>query len=182
MKKILLLFCLIVLYIFSIIEIAGADPKRLANPNYIRTYIQPNHKNTVMMKHAFAEWSRLTNNKFVFHYVTSPNVAKIDVYFVKKIDTKGKNAAGADRAVGLTRCIGTNSRIGHATIYIADYTQDGKNLNRDEIYTTMLHEIGHAIGLEHSNDPTSVMFQGVNVIQEIGKNDLLNLKKIYGWD
>lgn len=180
MKKILLLFCLVVLYIFSFSSMAQAISRKLANPNYIKTYIQPNHKNTVMMKHAFAEWSRLTNNKFVFHYVTSPRVAKIDVYFVKKIDTG--NNEGLDRAIGLTRGLGTNTRIAHATIYIADYTQDGRTLSRDEVYTVMLHEIGHAIGLEHSNDPGSVMFPGVNVIQEIAKKDLLNLKKLYGWN
>lgn len=180
LKKILTLFLLIVVYIFSFIGIADAASRKLANPRYIKTYIQPNHKYTVMMKHAFAEWTRLTNKKFVFHYVSSPNVAKIDVYFVKKIDTM--NQRNLDRAIGLTKGTGTNTRITHAVIYIADLTQDGRKLNRDEIYTVMLHEIGHAIGLEHSNDPESVMFPGVNVIQEISKKDLNTLKRLYGWE
>lgn len=150
-------------------------------PKNIKTYIEPGNHNTVMMQHAFQEWERVTNHNLGFKFVSSESTAKIRVYFVKKIDTK--NEKSLDRAIGLTRSRASENskRMFKATIWIADFTQDGRKLSRDEVYTVMLHEIGHALGLNHSQDPKSVMYSGANVIQEISKDDLKNLSERYGW-
>lgn len=163
-------------------NVVSAYTGKWFNPKMLKVYIQPEHKYTVMMKHGFAEWDRLTSGNVRFKYVSSPNTAQIKVYFVKKIDTQNKQSL--DRAIGLTRYsyLGNNKKFTRATIYIAEKTQEGKNLNRDEVYTVMLHEIGHAIGLDHSNDPESVMYPSENVIQEISKADLRTLKKLYNWN
>lgn len=180
MKRVIILFCLIVIYIMSFVGYANAAIGKWYNPTSLKTYIQPGHKRTVMMKHAFAEWSRLTNNRLVFRYVNSPRLAQIKVYFVKKIDVTEPNL---DKSIGLTRSrtTGHAKQFTRAEIYIADQTQDGRTLSNDEVYTVMLHEIGHAVGLEHSKNPKSVMYLGADVIQEISKADLETLAKLYGW-
>lgn len=145
-------------------------------PNKIKAYIPPNHKRTVMMKHAFAEWTRLTNKKILFYYVSSPAKADLKVSFVKSIPN-------ADRQIGLTKSLVlSNGKITSSEILIAEKTTDGRQLGNDAVYTVMLHEIGHAIGLmEHSKNPLSIMYATEDDRQEILKSDLQRLNKIYGW-
>lgn len=178
MKKFVILLGLIVIYIFSYAGIAQAMDNygKWFMPKYLKTYIQPGHSRTIMMKHAFSEWSRLTKNKFIFYYVDNPKLAQIEVYFVSIIPN-------ADREIGLTTTSRLSSKkMTHAKILIADKTSKGKKLGNDAVYTVMLHEIGHAMGiLEHSKEPLSIMYPTENDAQEIQKSDLKNLSDIYGW-
>ena len=147
---------------------------RWAYPTKIKTYIPPNNKRAVMMKHAFQEWSKKTNNKIVFVYVSDPKNAQIEVKFVKVVPN-------ADREIGLTKSRYIGNAYSHADIYIAENTASGRQLSNDNVYTVMLHEIGHAIGLPHSGNILSIMFPSEDDRQEIRGIDLDMLSDIYKW-
>ncbi len=179
MKKFLALFSLVVCMImcFCVNSYASDLNRSWKNPQYIKTYIPPNNKRTLMMKHACAEWSRKTKNKIIFRYVSSPNTAQLRVYFVDKIPN-------GDREIGLTksRFFQGSQRMVSADVYIAEKTTTGRKLNNDAVYTVMLHEIGHAIGISaHSGNPMSIMYATEDDRQEILKSDLQTLAEIYGW-
>jgi predicted Zn-dependent protease len=177
MKKFLLFFLIFVVFgmVFNFANSTEVSKKWLY-PKQIKTYIPANHRRTEMMKHAFMEWSRLTNNKIIFKYVDNPQTAQVQVFFVSAIPN-------ADREIGLTKySFLQNGKLVFAQIYIADKTSKGKDLGKDSVYTVMLHEIGHAIGLsEHSKNPKSIMYPTENDIQEILASDLKTLGNIYGW-
>ena len=167
---------LILISISFLFQFAHAANRHWLYPNKIRTYIPPNHKRTVMMKHAFERWTRLTDRKIMFYYVSSPNAAQLKVNFVTQIPN-------ADREIGLTKSYFTSTdKISRAEILIAEKTVSGRQLNDDAVFTVMLHEIGHALGIgEHSNNPESIMYATEDDKQEILQSDLQNLYNIYGW-
>lgn len=141
----------------------------------IKVYIQP-HKDSHYMQQAFNTWSKKTNNKIIFYYVQRPNISDIEVYFVDNLShTKH------DKAIGLTTKTLLGNKITHAKIQIAAKSQDGKVLGVDCIYTVMLHEIGHALGLDHTDDKASIMYPTEDDRSEILTSDLKHLYRIYGW-
>lgn len=157
---------------------AEAGNRHWLAPKEIKTYIPKNHVRTLMMQHAFKRWSKSLNNKVIFQYVDRPQKAQLIVNFVDVIPNN------ADRKIGLTkaRFLKKSGKMEYAEIYIAEQTVDGKKLGDDSVFTVMIHEIGHAIGIsEHSKDPKSVMFPFENDIQEIQKADIKAIAEIYGW-
>lgn len=178
MKKFTLIFTLItaVFMTFCTVWATETDSRYWTAPKRIKTYIPPRHHRTEMMRHAFTRWSRSTNNKIVFQYVENPKAAQIVVRFVQVIPK-------ADREIGLTRSLFyQNGKMANAEIFIAEQAVNGRKLGDDAVFTVMIHEIGHAIGISrHSTDPNSIMYPVENDIQEIQNTDIRTVAEIYGW-
>ena len=52
-------------------------------------------------------------------------------------------------------------------------------LNDAELYEISLHEVGHALGLGHSDNPADIMYPTTHGQTFLSENDLNNLKQIY---
>lgn len=177
MKKFIIFFTIILTIVFNSASYVAAVQKTWENPKHLNTYIQPGLGRSTMMKHAFAEWSRLTKNKVVFYYVNDPNKADIEARFVDILPGLPSGVAGL-----------TNIKYNQqhmmlkAVIYIPLKTSGGMTLSKDGVYTSMLHEIGHAIGIaDHSKNPQNIMYPVIDVKREITIYDLGELYRTYGW-
>lgn len=48
------------------------------------------------------------------------------------------------------------------------------------LYSVALHEFGHALGMDHSQDPTSVMNSHLNNNQRLSASDIASIRDLYG--
>lgn len=125
---------------------------------------------TGMMQRAFQKWVEKSNSRLKFEYVTTPP-ADIEVDFADETD-------GTDGDIGCYSLTIKGGAITKANIIIApNPTQNSNNL----IYTVMLHEIGHALGLNDSSRKLGIMSTPVTENQDIINTDMLRLFHLNGW-
>jgi len=172
MKKVLSVLFLILGFMFAFGAKAFAyyyGPTWNVTPIYVHI---PEDKQTVTMEHAFQRWEKVSLNKLRFEFVDNEDDADITVEFVDDID-------GSDGEVGAYALTVQGNLIKKANIQIIN--NDDKKYSDDMMFTTMLHEIGHAIGLSDSGRNFGIMRMPVNENQDIVKRDMIMLYKLYGW-
>ncbi len=171
MKKIIIFLISILFTIFFV------NPETLAvgryGPNWqkpvIKVYI-PQDDYAGMMQRAFQKWQSKCNGRLQFEFV-SDTPADIEVEFADKTD-------GSDGDIGSYSLTVKGGAITKAEIVIAP---DSLNNSRNLIYTVMLHEIGHALGLKDTKRKIGIMSTPVTEAQDIVNTDILRLYYLNGW-
>ena len=196
MKKIFTIIFGILFVLFLDLPVVNAIlPPPSADPNVkpvmlktqgVKVYIPKKDMLSATMQHAFMDWQRHTNGKFSFEFVGTKSTANMEVIF---IESGMGNICKSGDALGCTtyaaaKTLYGNKRIVGTKIYISVNDMHGKPMTKNEVYTIMLHEIGHALGLGHSKNPKSLMYEGTNSEmaegQEILPEDVQALYELYG--
>ena len=180
-------FCVILFALLALTLgcISAESDRWLSMPIYV--YIAPYGNYSTYMQKAFLSWETKSKGIVRFKFVSRPENANIEVEFTDFVTNCNSN-----HAVGCTQWfLGKRGHYSKAFITIGtkqySYERRGSNISRkiierpfDNIYGVMLHEAGHAIGLEHSQSSESIMYPvDLPTIQYLTNEDLKLLYNKY---
>ncbi|MBE7713094.1 MAG: matrixin family metalloprotease [Cyanobacteria bacterium SIG26] len=125
------------------------------------------------VKKALDEWQKVSNGKVSFVIVDSLLTSNVNIDW-KRVERKALGCCyfqydRANRLYSAEVSIGLTDGLVHA-----DYMDEG------EVYHTILHEIGHAVGLGHSPFKKDIMYTPHQKgVLHVGEGDRLSINWLY---
>jgi predicted Zn-dependent protease len=145
----------------------------------IRVYVEPTSaiagfdtRYPQMARDVFAEWS-LAGFPLRFTFIYDSASADMTVRWRERFD------AEEGQRIGVTERTQTSAfLIAKATVSVANHDSTGRPLSSTTVGGILRHEVGHALGLNHANDPSSVMYRE-SATATISASDRATLRLIY---
>jgi predicted Zn-dependent protease len=185
-KKFLLGIIAVFVFVFAFANVSQAASQKYSKgmnvPHWqkktITVYV-PQDAKAQSMKNAFSKWSSASNGKLSFTYTSNEkekDKADIIINFTDKTE-------GLETKLGGYSLSTSGNQIKKGTITIASKSKLAKKYSNDYIYTTMLHEVGHIVGMsDNPRKGSSIMAMPISERQEITKNDIKRLYKVNNWN
>ena len=107
------------------------------------------------VREAFTRWRRVGGIPVQFEFLRTPDRADVTVRWIESFPVR--RAGQADLVWR------GDGHLQRATLTLATHSHLGQPLGVDAVATVALHEIGHLLGLGHSDQPRDVMYPTTSV-------------------
>ncbi len=102
------------------------------------------------VRNAFNRWQRVGGIPIPFTFVSDSNAADVHVRWIESFNSTqlGEAEVAWDH----------NGWLVNASLKLATHGAFGRSLPPDIVYVVAMHEVGHLLGLGHSDDPDDLMY------------------------
>ncbi len=132
---------------------------------------------------AVLAWQTASNGAVQFKQRTALTDDSDGIFISWSDETNPQRPYEVGRTVNQTHLKEGHPYIYRSKIVLQRHPRINQHLNVDaqqlQLYATFLHEMGHALGLEHTQDPHSVMFHRSLQNHQFTTEDLAQLKRLY---
>jgi hypothetical protein len=122
-------------------------------------------------RRALRVWEDVSGAPLRFETVAEAVDADVEFRWIRRFPTA---QAGATH-----RVLDDAGFIEHVTVVLADQHSDGVRMSNEFIRLVALHEVGHVVGLPHSENPADAMHPG-NRNLKLSQRDLRSVGVLYG--
>ena len=159
-------------------------------PQENETWWEPSYLNATL--HAIAQWNdaiqEFASNHTDFSYISNlhlvptisyQEVSSFDIYVEWNCECESEELIGQSQATVQSPCIITNNRIS-----LTAKAPSGHIMTEVDMQNIVVHEIGHTLGLSHSNHFNDVMYATVDyreTVKPVSSLDIYSLSQIFEW-
>ena len=122
-------------------------------------------------RRALRIWQRDSPAPLRFETVDDPEQSDVEFRWIQKFSTP--------QAGSTHRRLDAAGFIDHVTVVLANSHSDGVRMSDEFIRLVALHEVGHVVGLPHSENPADAMHPG-NRNLNLSRRDLRSVGVLYG--
>ncbi len=168
-------------------DLQNAVP-RWQEPLVIPIYCDPVDEQQTHPPDAFEKavlaWQNASNEAIFFKRLTQITKDGDGIFISWSDETNPERPYEVGRTTNQTHLNNEQPFIYRSEIVLQCHPRINQHLDveaqKRQLYATFLHEIGHALGLEHTQDPHSVMFHRSLQNDQFTTEDLAQLHRLYG--